>query len=53
MKAYSVDFREKIIQVYENEEISQRELSSRTKVIDTVLTFVKALAGVRSCIGTN
>jgi transposase len=29
MKAYSLDFREKIIQVYENEEISQRELAKR------------------------
>ncbi|MBD2067811.1 hypothetical protein H6F93_09800 [Leptolyngbya sp. FACHB-671] len=30
MKAYSLDLREeKIIQVYENEEISQRELAKR------------------------
>lgn len=29
MKAYSRDFREKIIQVYENEEISQRQLAKR------------------------
>jgi transposase len=29
MKAYSRSFREKIIQVYENEEISQRELAKR------------------------
>ena len=29
MKAYSLDFREKIILVYEKEEISQRELAKR------------------------
>ena len=29
MKAYSLDFREKIILVYENEEISHRELAKR------------------------
>jgi transposase len=40
MKAYSVDFREKIIQVYENEEISQRELAKRFCV---ALSFIEKL----------
>jgi len=40
MKAYSVDFREKIIQVYENEEISQRQLAKRFCV---ALSFIEKL----------
>jgi transposase len=40
MKAYSVDFREKIIQVYENEEISQRQLAKRFCVS---LSFIEKL----------
>lgn len=29
MKAYSIDLRQKLIDVYENEEISQRQLAQR------------------------
>lgn len=31
MKAYSIDLRQKIIEVYENEEISQRQLAKRLR----------------------
>ena len=31
MKAYSIDLRQKIIDVYENEEISQRQLAKRLR----------------------
>jgi transposase len=40
MKAYSLDLREKIIQVYENEEISQRQLAKRFCV---TLSFIEKL----------
>jgi transposase len=37
MKAYSIDFRQKIIEVYENEPISQRQLAKRFRV---ALSFI-------------
>ena len=37
MKAYSLDFRQKIIDVYNKEEISQRQLAKR---FDVALSFV-------------
>lgn len=40
MKAYSVDFRQKIIQVYEREKISQRQLAQRFCV---ALSFIQKL----------
>lgn len=40
MKAYSVDFRQKIIEVYENEVVSMRQLASRFRV---ALSFVTKL----------
>jgi transposase len=40
MKAYSIDLRQKIIDVYENEEISQRQLAKRFRV---ALSFVVKL----------
>ena len=40
MKAYSLDLRQKIIQVYENEEISQRQLAKRFCV---ALSFIEKL----------
>lgn len=40
MKAYSVDFRKKIIQVYEMEKISQRGLAQRFCV---ALSFIQKL----------
>ena len=40
MKAYSLDFRQKIIQVYENEAISQRQLAQRFCV---ALSFIQKL----------
>lgn len=40
MKAYSHDFREKIIHVYENEQISQRQLAQRFCV---ALSFIQKL----------
>ena len=40
MKAYSIDLRQKIIDVYENEEISQRQLAKRFRV---ALSFIVKL----------
>ncbi len=40
MKAYSLDFRQKIIHVYENEKISQRQLAQRFCV---ALSFIQKL----------
>lgn len=40
MKAYSVDLRQKIVETYENEPISQRELAKRFRV---ALSFVVKL----------
>ena len=40
MKAYSLDFRQKIIHVYENEAISQRQLAKRFCV---ALSFIQKL----------
>jgi transposase len=40
MKAYSLDLRHKIIEVYENEEISQRQLAKRFRV---ALSFIVKL----------
>ena len=40
MKAYSIDLRQKIIDVYETEEISQRQLATRFNV---ALSFVVKL----------
>lgn len=40
MKAYSLDLRQKIIDVYENEEISQRQLAKRFRV---ALSFIVKL----------
>jgi hypothetical protein len=40
MKAYSLDLRQKIIQVYENEEVSQRQLAKRFCV---ALSFIEKL----------
>ena len=40
MKAYSIDLRQKIIEVYENEEISQRQLAKRFRV---ALSFIVKL----------
>ena len=40
MKAYCLDFRKKIVQVYENEEISQRQLAKRFCV---ALSFIQKL----------
>ena len=40
MKAYSVDLRQKIIDVYEREEISQRQLAQR---FDVALSFIVKL----------
>jgi transposase len=37
MKAYSIDLRQKIIEVYEREEISQRQLARR---FDVALSFI-------------
>ncbi|MGV2827888.1 hypothetical protein [Myxosarcina sp. GI1(2024)] len=37
MKAYSLDFRQKIIDVYNQEEISQRQLAKR---FDVALSFI-------------
>lgn len=39
-KAYSIDLRQKIIEVYENEEISQRQLAKRFRV---ALSFIVKL----------
>lgn len=40
MKAYSLDFRQKIIHVYENEKSSQRQLAQRFCV---ALSFIQKL----------
>ena len=40
MKAYSLDFRQKIIDVYNKEEISQRQLAKR---FDVALSFTYEL----------
>lgn len=40
MKAYSLDFRQKIIETYENEPISQRQLAKRFRV---ALSFITKL----------
>jgi transposase len=40
MKAYSLDFRQKIIDVYNKEEISQRQLAQR---FDVALSFIVKL----------
>jgi transposase len=40
MKAYSIDLRQKIIEVYEREEISQRQLARR---FDVALSFIVKL----------
>lgn len=40
MKAYSLDLRQKIIEVYENEEISQRQLAQQFRV---ALSFIVKL----------
>ena len=40
MKAYSLDLRQKIIDVYEQEEISQRQLAKRFRV---ALSFIVKL----------
>ncbi len=40
MKAYSLDFRQKILQVYENEKISQRQLA---KWFCVALSFIEKL----------
>lgn len=40
MKAYSIDFRQKIIDVYDREEISQRQLAKR---FDVALSFIVKL----------
>ena len=40
MKVYSIDLRQKIIDVYENEEISQRQLAKRFRV---ALSFIVKL----------
>ena len=40
MKAYSIDLRQKIIDVYENEQISQRHLAKRFRV---ALSFIVKL----------
>lgn len=40
MKAYSLDFRQKIIETYENEAISQRKLAERFRV---ALSFITKL----------
>jgi transposase len=37
MKAYFTDFRQKILEVYENEQISQRQLAKRFRV---ALSFI-------------
>ncbi len=42
MKAYSIDLRQKIIDVYENEKISQRQLAKRFCV---ALSFIVKLLG--------
>lgn len=38
MKAYSLDLRQKIIETYENEVISQRQLATRFRVAQSVVT---------------
>ena len=40
MKAYSLDFRQKIIDVYNKEKISQRQLAKR---FDVALSFIYKL----------
>lgn len=40
MKAYSIDFRQKIIDVYEKKQISQRQLAKR---FDVALSFIVKL----------
>lgn len=40
MKPYSLDFRQKIVEVYENEKISQRQLAERFRV---ALSFITKL----------
>ena len=40
MKAYSIDLRQKILDVYEQEEISQRQLAQR---FDVALSFIVKL----------
>jgi len=40
MKAYSLDFRQKIIDTYVNDEISQRQLAKRFRV---TLSFIQKL----------
>jgi transposase len=38
MKAYSLDLRQKIIETYENEPISQRQIAARFRVAQSVVT---------------
>jgi transposase len=38
MKAYSLDLRQKIIEAYENEPISQRQIAARFRVAQSVVT---------------
>lgn len=38
MKAYSLDLRQKIIETYENEPISQRDLAARFRVAPSLVT---------------
>lgn len=38
MKAYSLDLRQKIIDTYENEPISQRQIAARFRVAQSVVT---------------
>ena len=38
MKSYSLDFRQKVIETYENEPISQRQLAQRFRVAPSFVT---------------
>ena len=49
MKAYSLDFRQKIIDVYHKEEISQRQLAKR---FDVTLSFIVKLLRQYRMTGT-
>lgn len=54
MKAYSIDLRQKIIEVYENEKISQRQLAKRFRVaLSFIIKLIKQYSGISQSIRSS